>query len=982
LLEYYKIINYDEVNNILELINLKIKYEVKDENKQNLNELSNNYYNFYIKNELIEKYRRMIYFSKIIINNRIKDIKIDIINIRNDEINDIFELLYYILFKSIDKKNDNKNDNNEKSKFKNKLKKLKEIDPVLYAINKKNTQNLYSRKCQAPQQPDIIDIKDTKKIKNYIKYINFTSGEPIYYTCNNKKYPTVKFLTNLHPQNYCIPCCKKKAIEDVKVKSKYTAIHNECLTYYKYDKKNLLGDEKSRYIMNYSPKIIIEHLRLMQIPNELIKLFNKLYEKDTIVDINDSTQIKNEKESKYYIYGINQDIGNMAYIGIFNIISFVLNINTEETISIIKKIFSEDKTIFNNILNGELLFQFKSIKQFLITFTNIFQDKILLSDLDFSFNKWNELFIEILKYFGYVVIIFNEIIIDNNNYDIELNIPENIKYVNEYIYNNENYKYVLLLNRKYQNKELYYPIIKAEYLEYYNNNTFINKVYLYNSQIINLITEIIKFKLQSFNNSLNLDFIEKFVLENKNYIIDTYYINNKNEIYGVLLQYLKKKYIYLNINKQKVLNNLYYLNNTSNKQFKTSYINLQLYNIDLNTILIFIKDFNNYIYNYNKQYYNEISFKQYINEIDKNKLENLDKTNINEYILQDKNKIQSYIQIAKFIVYNNKIIGVIVNINVNNVNYFYNLYITQHLEQKIGKNILNSKTIEIKDILKKSIINKENLKKIITRHFLNNKYQIENHLYNPNEINKIMYDKTYIEDNRIKKLNEALYHTQLYNLLLIHFSNKLYKIKNTVLRSKLKNIINNLNKQEIQLILSNKFNKIEDLFKKHIFNNEIKLQIIYNTTNFIKNQIIKYIKNDIQLLNSNKLNELKIYILNNLDNSIFLFDKLTVYNILELNKNDAIKELDNIFKNELTFSNLNKNENITLELCENIKSSYNCKNNKLIINKELYYKFLDIWYYDLINPFKQKLILNLVNYNLNNIYQFKQFYNEKIFIYL
>ena len=73
---------------------------------------------------------------------------------------------------------------------------------------------------------------------------------------------------------------------------------------------------------------------------------------------------------------------------------------------------------------------------------------------------------------------------------------------------------------------------------------------------------------------------------------------------------------------------------------------------------------------------------------------------------------------------------------------------------------------------------------------------------------------------------------------------------------------------------------------------------------------------------------------------------------------------------------------IGLELCETIQDSYSCKKKKLIISKEIYKKLLDILYYDLTNPFKQKLILNLVNYNLNNIYQFKQFNNEKIYIYI
>ena len=76
------------------------------------------------------------------------------------------------------------------------------------------------------------------------------------------------------------------------------------------------------------------------------------------------------------------------------------------------------------------------------------------------------------------------------------------------------------------------------------------------------------------------------------------------------------------------------------------------------------------------------------------------------------------------------------------------------------------------------------------------------------------------------------------------------------------------------------------------------------------------------------------------------------------------------------------NDIISLELCNTIKDSYYCKNNKLIISKKQYNEILDILYYDLTNPFKQTLILNLLNYNLNNIYKFKQFINEKIYIYL
>ena len=62
-----------------------------------------------------------------------------------------------------------------------------------------------------------------------------------------------------------------------------------------------------------------------------------------------------------------------------------------------------------------------------------------------------------------------ELYCSNNEITEIINIPENIKYVNEYIYNNENYQYILVTKRIHNNNILYYPIIKTNYLEYNKN---------------------------------------------------------------------------------------------------------------------------------------------------------------------------------------------------------------------------------------------------------------------------------------------------------------------------------------------------------------------------------------------------------------------------------------------------------------------------------------------------------------------------------
>lgn len=963
LLDYYNIINYDEVNNIIELNIKKIKYQPIFNNSLNL--LSNNYYNFYTKYDLIEKYNKILYSSNIIFSNRIKDIKIDILNTNPDDLNGIIYIIKYILNQILEpNKSSNNIDSNSKVVSKNKLKKLKEIDPILYAINKKNTNNLYSRKCQASQQPDIIDEREAKKTKNHIKYINFTTGEPIYYTCNNKKFPNVKFLTNLHPQNYCIPCCKKKAIEDVKVKSKYISIHNECLTTYKYDKKNKLIDEKSRYIMNYSSKSIIENLRLMQIPDSLFKLFNKTFE-----DLNSSDDLK------YYILGLNQNIGNISYIGILNIISFILNKTINETIEFIKNLFIKNSEFINYIYDGKLLTYFSSTKDFLIVFTNIFQDKILLSNINFEFNEWNELFIEICKYLGYISIIFEENVVDDS---INLILPPNIRHVNEYIFNNESFQYILLLKRNYKNKSLYYPIIKTNYSDYYNYNTFYNKVFTYDNQLIKLVSEIIKNKLSKSINSLDLQTIEHFIVESTGYNIDTYFINNKYEIYSILISHTNnnsKEYIYLNVKQQKILNNDYNINGKLSKNYSSDYINIKKFSIQLKDILIFINKFNKFLYSKNKEYYTDLYYKSFINTIH-NGITNDSLTLSNDII----DKLYSYVYISNFLICDKKIIGVQLSVNSKN----YNMYISMPIDKSIGQKLISNKSKEIKQLLENKKIKKEEIVKIITREFKLNTYSEINYLYNPHEINNIMYSKKLIVDTRIKKLNESIYYTNLYNLFLIHFTNKLYKLKNVLIRSKLKHLINNMSQKDINLILSNRYDKLKDIINKYIIisDESLKFKILYNLSDFIKNIILKHLT---QTITSKWIIQIKKIMIENLDNSIFLFDNILIYNILNLKKKDAIQELNNIFSDIIINTNLpssNSEKTLSLELCDIIHESYICKNNKLIISKVLYNQLLDILYYDLTNPFKQKLILNLVNYNLNNIYQFKQFINEKIYIYI
>ena len=464
--------------------------------------------------------------------------------------------------------------------------------------------------------------------------------------------------------------------------------------------------------------------------------------------------------------------------------------------------------------------------------------------------------------------------------------------------------------------------------------------------------------------------IEEFILLNGFYSIIKYFINPKFEIYAILLEKTIKKnkeYIYIIIQKQKILNQ-YYNDNKLNKLFDNQYINIKKYNIKLNSILNFVKDYNKFIYSKNKTYYSEYYYKTYINEFN---IESVNYQNNNMFNSQDnQNNMISYTYINNFLISNNKIIGV----KIDN----FNLYISKELDINIIVSLLHKKKKEINNILVKKKLKNDDLKAIFTREFNNYNFSSINYLYNPHTINNIIYNKITKKDTRINKLNESIYHTNLYNLLILHFSSELNNLKNIILRNKIKLLINNMTNKDFLLINNNRYNKLKEILNKNlkITDNILFLKIQNNLSKFIKEVIIKNIKNQ-------TTNQIKKLIINKFDNNKFLFDKLYIYNILELSKNEAINELNKILKTVIIDTNLNSKDNIiNIELCDKSTNSYYCKNNKLIISKKLYNELLEILYYDLTNPFKQTLILNLVNYNLNNIYKFKQYINEKIYIFI
>ena len=999
ILEYYKVINIDETNNKIEL---KLTYLDFDTliNEDKLNEYTNNYYIYKLDPFLLEKYNKIIYKAKIIIHPRINDIKIDFINININEYDYISVFLLNFIKSCLIKTS------NKKVKLSNnfnKIKLLKESDPNLYIINKSDSKNLYSRKCQSSQQPIIVNEKEikSKKIKNYIKYWNFTKNKTEFYSCDNKKFPYVKFLTNIHPKNYCIPCCKKKSMNDIKIKSSYEEIHNKCLSKFQYSKNERTQKDleiKSRYIMNYSCKIMLENNRLMDLPVTLKKIFNNIYE------INDDTDIE---LNNFYIKGINQNFMNIKNVGILFILSSILNKNLDDTISFINNFLLDNPNLINIILGGKLLNYISNTKDLVKLINSTFSDKFNFKSLNLEFNDWNSFFIDISKYFGIVYIIIDEF--DNdilNDSILKIKLSDNIKNTSDYILNTKNYNYVIIVNRNIDNNSIYYPIFKLNYKEFYRSNKIYKKKYEYSESIIVKIKNIVKNTISKKNKkniTIELDLINKFILESNKYKIIKYFLNKSNEIYSILIQINKNtNYIYLNIDNTKI-DNITYNEILKSSLYDYNYINLNKYSIELSYLLKFITEINDFVYNINKILYSDNFYKQYINNItisnniskttDENKILNL----FEDQIYNIANFQYNYLRVNNYILYNDKIIG----ITCNNIDCYISEKITIengikliNLQYNNINNILNSKSIKKKDfsiIFNRvfSLENNRNLsrlfipeyKKIHNFEIYSNYFKV--YRYDPNKINNIIKSKEIIKDDRIQKLNESLYNTNLYNLLILHIVNLILKMKNINLRNKIKFSISNFGDDDLdEILINNKNDKIFKIINDYdniTYKNKEDDSII--STQIINNYLILFLKNIIRLNQKEKLNQIKKILIDTFDKTKFDFDKIYIYNILKLNKQDLIDKIDNLLEGHIIDKKTNSKYNlINFNICDNTKQSYYCENNKLIISKKIYKNMLDIIYYDLTNPFKQNLLLNFTNIN-NNLYKFNSYINEKIYIY-
>lgn len=442
--------------------------------------------------------------KKMVLMNRFSDIKIQVTNLKEREFNTFYKHILRLMSNiPWDKKT------NSQSNIK-KLKNLKERDPALFNIKKiYKSKKLYSRLCQLKNQPII----HNEPGKNRVAYWNFTDSTPAYYSCPNPTYPHLNFMTNVHPEKYCMPCCYKLPISK-NPKDKKRIIYDTCLKNKKYekDKKNI---SKSPYVMSYGKNLITG--RLSRLPSKTLEplFYNTFSLENTGIDDECKTN------AGYYLFGVVQNVKNVSNVGFIFSLAHALEMNIIKLTSIFVKKIENASQYWLTLLNGEICTYFATLKDFLDELKNVF-----ICNKISNFNNWNLVFMELTRlYLGIKVIHF----VDSGS-GIKINLPKFITSINDYKSKN---KHLIVI----QKKKSFYPI-------YLIDNTIITKLGFIKKRLLDADSYIIReiYNLADYHiqkkykdELIDLYKIKKFIKQSK-YNITRLLINSMNNCYGVLVK--------------------------------------------------------------------------------------------------------------------------------------------------------------------------------------------------------------------------------------------------------------------------------------------------------------------------------------------------------------------------------------------------------------------------------------------------------------
>lgn len=142
----------------------------------------------------------------------------------------------------------------------NTLKYLQDRDPELYDLRKHDASStVYSVLCQNPRPPmmynaDEIQLLPAKIRDKLTPYWNYTTDEPAWYYCPNRKFPHISFLEGRHPLGYCLPCCQKT---EAFPGSRREAINSACAapSGEKPEPPDDIADSETSHVLSFGKRV-------------------------------------------------------------------------------------------------------------------------------------------------------------------------------------------------------------------------------------------------------------------------------------------------------------------------------------------------------------------------------------------------------------------------------------------------------------------------------------------------------------------------------------------------------------------------------------------------------------------------------------------------------------------------------------------------------------------------------------------------------
>jgi len=749
-----------------------------DSNRVNKNmDIQNHYY--YLTNSIVKKkwstiFERTHLFKFSFLNK----IKFTISGIKNDTEMEFFYIYIIGLFMLYKSNLAHHKKEITSSSFKKSIKELKNQDPLLYDFKKiYGSDVVYSKICQKSYQPQLLSDDEYSKLvgdrkEHAVQYWNFTKEKSTWYSCPNPKYPFVKFITNQHPKNYCIPCCKKMAIDE-NVNPMRQEMHKICLEKHAFEGEKVILTQGSNYISTYGKNIDVG--RLSRLPEFTLEpLFFDTYSASNL----DTECASNDG---YYLFGVDQNLPSIANCGYIFCLLHSLNKGLDEFITDCKKKLKEQQDKFRILLDGKINIYFGSLEELISVISSLNMTNSSLISHKYEKLDWNQLFISIAyNYYGVNSIIFT----DNSKENINLLLPIGLKNTDD-MFPSTHKNLIVLIKGSYniipeKNTIKYYPIYLLNVEIFKTLGIIDTRLFLNFSGLITIIKSIIRQsisidKTQIINN-IDLGIVKEFIYSQTEFKIHSYFINKSNTCYALLLTNFSSKYVYIPISISH-----YALNKDINLIFKPYEGE---YNIHLEDTNEFINQYNSWVKKKSQKLsleeinvYPLITKDVFVKVSDDiigfeclNMLYYFDKYNSKH--IDEKVKIKKLLY-HPFIInkmihsYSNKDTHIKPSINTSlhhaNYNYYlYQLVILQYMEyfnsqrnNKLRKVILgfmskinlNASTLNIKDIMDnlESYEDKNKLKNILSKYILDHHNKktliddIENHNFDfdKEEFNKI-----------------------------------------------------------------------------------------------------------------------------------------------------------------------------------------------------------------------------------------------------